>query len=312
MGVISNYFLNGTTLATSTGVFTDVALTACAPTGNYSDGVIVRYLDNATCTLGPATSCPSCASDCDGVEITHRGTEGVYDITTNLGANTGAIVIKYLPGDVPDGMYAVYNGVTYNAFSSEVDGYHRTSTLNGVTYLGDSTSGVCANTITTESPYTLPDYVYSGGAFAATGSSSVVTILVSDVSFSSQDPKSCYMVIPKLAVSPSTLQVTVVSYCKSASWGFKVACPTAIADVFNVSDVGATCSTQTHDNQYYRVRVSGNADAIAVNDWLFLDENGVSIVPDGDYKVEPLVVGDTHHLITMVNGVVTARTDCPN
>jgi len=306
MGVISNYFLNGTTLATSTGVFTDVALTACAPTGNYSDGVIVRYLDNATCTLGPATSCPSCASDCDGVEITHRGTEGVYDITTNLGANTGAIVIKYVPGDVPDGMYAVYNGVTYNAFSSEVDGYHRTSTLNGVTYLGDFTSGVCASTITTESPYTLPDYVYSGGTFAATGSSSVVTIVGGDVSFSSQDPKSCYMVIPKLAASPSTLQVTVVSYCKSASWGFKVACPAALPS-FSSSLVGGDCNS-TEDQTFYQATVKNTPGTLSVHDWVFLDVNGQNILPAGDYKVTDSTA--TTYVMTVANGVITNLLAC--
>jgi len=306
MGVISNYFLNGTTLATSTGVFTDVALTACAPTGNYSDGVIVRYLDNATCTLGPATSCPSCASDCDGVEITHRGTEGVYDITTNLGANTGAIVIKYVPGDVPDGMYAVYNGVTYNAFSSEVDGYHRTSTLNGVTYLGDSTSGVCASTITTESPYTLPEYVYSGGTFAATGSSSVVTIVGGDVSFSSQDPKSCYMVIPKLAASPSTLQLTVVSYCKSASWGVKVACPAALRS-FSSSLVGGDCSS-TEDQTFYQATVKNTPGTLSVHDWVFLDVNGQNILPAGDYKVTDSTA--TTYVMTVANGVITNLLAC--
>jgi len=306
MGVISNYFLNGTTLATSTGVFTDVALTTCASTGNYSDGVIVRYLDNATCTLGPATSCPSCASDCDGLEITHRGAEGVYDITTNLGESTGAIVIKYVPGDVPDGMYAVYNGVTYNAFSSEVDGYHKTSTTDGVTYLGDSTSGVCASTITTESPYTLPDYVYSGGAFAATGSSSVVTIVGGDVSFSTQDPKSCYMIIPKLAASPSTLQITVVSYCKSASWGVKVACP-AVLPSFSSSLVGGDCNS-TEDQTFYQATVKNTPGTLSVHDWVFLDINGENILPSGNYKVTDATPAT--YVMTVANGVITNLVAC--
>jgi len=306
MGVISNYFLNGTTLATSTGVFTNVGLTTCAASGNYSDGVIVRYLDNATCTLGPSTSCPSCASDCDGVEITHRGTEGVYDITTNLGADTGAIVIKYLPGDVPDGMYAVYNGVTYNAFSSEIDGYHKTSTLNGVTYLGNSTSGICATTITTESPYTLPDYVYSGGAFAATGSSSAVTIAGGDVSFSTQDPKSCYMVIPKSATTPSTLQITVVSYCKSASWGVKVACATALPS-FSSSLVGGSCSS-VEDQTFYQATVKNTPGILAVNDWVFSDSLGTNILATGDYKVTDSA--PTSSVITVANGVITNLVAC--
>jgi len=306
MGVISNYFLNGTTLATSTGVFTNVGLTTCADSGNYSDGVIVRYLDNATCTLGPSTSCPSCASDCNGVEITNRGTEGIYNITTNLGVDTGAIVIKYQPGDIPDGIYAVYNGVTYNKLSSEIDGYHQTSIANGVTYLGDSTSGVCASTITTESPYTLPEYVYSGGAFAATGSSSSVIIAGADVSFSTQDPKNCYMVIPKSAATPSTLQITVVSYCKSASWGVKVDCATALPS-FSSSSVGGTCAS-TEDQTFYQATVKNTPGTLAINDWVFNDSLGTNVLAPGNYKVTDN--GPTTSVMTVANGVITNLLAC--
>ena len=167
MGVISSYYLNGATLTSSTGVYMDANFVTCAPVGHYSDGVIVRYLDS-NCVLGPSIPCPSCEAPCGPVSIVQRGTEGVYNTTVSLGSGTGAVIITFKPGAIPDGIYASYNSVIYNALSSEVDGYHKTSTASGVTYLGDQNSGTCATQITTNSPYTLPEYTYSGGNFALT------------------------------------------------------------------------------------------------------------------------------------------------
>lgn len=58
MAVTGNYYLNGPTLATSTAVFTDAALTVCAPDGYYSDGSITRLL--ASCKLLASQDCPNC------------------------------------------------------------------------------------------------------------------------------------------------------------------------------------------------------------------------------------------------------------
>jgi hypothetical protein len=58
MAVSSTYYLNGPSLGSATAVFTNAALTVCAPNGFYSDGVIVREL--VGCVLLPQQTCPSC------------------------------------------------------------------------------------------------------------------------------------------------------------------------------------------------------------------------------------------------------------
>jgi hypothetical protein len=58
MPISTTYYLNAPTLATATAVFTDSALTTCAPNGYYSDGVITRQ--QVGCVLQIAQNCPSC------------------------------------------------------------------------------------------------------------------------------------------------------------------------------------------------------------------------------------------------------------
>lgn len=58
MATLGNYFINGPTFQTATAVFTDAALTTCAPDGFYSDGTIVRQ--QVGCVLGIEINCPAC------------------------------------------------------------------------------------------------------------------------------------------------------------------------------------------------------------------------------------------------------------
>lgn len=305
MGVISNYYLNGATLTSSTGVYMDADLVTCAPVGHYSDGVIVRYLDS-NCVLGPSIICPSCEAPCGPVSIVQRGTEGVYNTTVSLGSGTGAVIITFKPGGIPDGIYASYNSVIYNALSSQVDGYHKTATPSGVTYLGDQYSGSCATGITTNSPYVLPEYTYSGGSFALTGSSESVIIAGADVSLSVQDPKDCVMVIPKLTAAPASMLVSVINFCKSGSWELNIACPSALSSTIDSSILGGDCSSAT-DQLYYYVSVGNNPSTIQVNDWVFSDINGANVLADGDYHINQ---GSSQRMV-IVNGVVTSLTPCP-
>ena len=59
-------YIDGTTLSNSTAVYTDAALTNCAPAAFYSDGTISReqvFVGN-NCQLLPPQPCPSCATPC--------------------------------------------------------------------------------------------------------------------------------------------------------------------------------------------------------------------------------------------------------
>lgn len=80
------YYLNAPSLASATSVFSDAALTICAPDGFYSDGSIVREM--VGCVLLPQQVCAECCSDlCSGWTATSSpatlgATIGWYDCTT--------------------------------------------------------------------------------------------------------------------------------------------------------------------------------------------------------------------------------------
>jgi hypothetical protein len=58
MPTSSVFYINGPSLASSTAIFSDEAMTICATNGFYSDGLITR--EQVDCILLPAQGCPNC------------------------------------------------------------------------------------------------------------------------------------------------------------------------------------------------------------------------------------------------------------
>lgn len=85
----STYYINGSTFANATAVFTDANLTTCAPDGFYSFGGIVR--EQVSCNLLPPTNCPSCEFICE------------WD-TSNISTGSSSAFQVQLPV-VPSGVY---------------------------------------------------------------------------------------------------------------------------------------------------------------------------------------------------------------
>ncbi len=92
MATSGTYYLNAPNLGSATAVFTDSALSVCAPDGFYSDGLIVR--EQVGCVLLPQVSCPSCANSCDST-VSGSGGEGIYYINVDTGDILGAIIIRF-------------------------------------------------------------------------------------------------------------------------------------------------------------------------------------------------------------------------
>ena len=105
---LSQYYLDAKNFPLSTSVFTDAALTTVAAQGWYSDGVIYRFLtvSGVEAVLGPATTCPTCFSECSGeINIntmnvsggTPADRKGTYlvPLGTGVGPETlGAIIVR--------------------------------------------------------------------------------------------------------------------------------------------------------------------------------------------------------------------------
>jgi len=296
-----NFYIDGASFSNSTSVYTDAALTVCAADGFYSDGIISREL--VGCILLPSQICPNCAVSCD-VTISTLVGPALFRIDVNEGTySTGAVIITFNPNNVPDGINVVYDSVTYNKLSSPVDGLHASTNPNGLTYVGNTAfdCGISGST------YPLSEYIYTNGAFVASGNIVSVTVAAGDVSLSASDPGFCVMVIPKINPTPSTLTIATASPCTDLLGSvLDISCPTILTGY--PSSTGQASSalacplslTQT----YYNVPVTGTAGNPNYFDWVFSDPNGQFILPNGYYAI----LGGW---MQVQNGIVILKGVCP-
>jgi len=304
------FYINGTTLSNSTAIFEDAELSTCAADGYYSDGTVVR--EQSSCSLLPIVQCPNCLTPCGSTPITYNSGTGVFLIDMDLGdtaSDVGAVIVKFSPASIPDGIRATYNGVTYNKFSLDnatVGGYKGSTSSNGYTYLGydNATCVPVAGTSYTN----LTEYRYDGTNFVATGSTQNITPQIGDLQFNNvPNPGTFYMVIPKLTQSPAELNIEIAGVCPQTAFTIEIGCPSVLSGYsssLSAVDSTTACGLPTVAT-YYNAPVSGTAGNPAVNDWVFSDENGQSVLGAGFYKINA-----TEYIEVDANGVVINRANC--
>ena len=296
------YYIDGSTLLNSTAVYTDAGLTTCAPDGFYSDGINSREL--VGCILLPAQACGSCATPC-GQPIAANGGQGIYKVDLDAGNSIGAMIVRYNPASIPDGIRILYNGGVYNQLSSPVDGYHASTDPNGYTYIGATTAD-CGISGTTYPA--LVEYVYNGASFVASGNTVSVFVAAGDVSLGAA-PGNCVMVIPKISATPSLIQVEAVGPCSGTAWSLNIACPVALTGYSSTTRHPACTEACGHPltETYYNAPVTGTAGSPALYDWVFSDANGQFILTDGFYT---FIGGSGFECMTVQNGIIVAISTC--
>jgi len=307
-----NYYIDGTTLANSTAVYTDQALTTCAPQGYYSDGTISRYLvSTATeCYLQAPQECTSCASPC-GEPIEASGVDGIYKIELDVGStpsDVGAMIVQFNPYAVPDGVLVEYNSIVYNKgvrFAGATDplltggtgfqnagGLAQSQNANNYTVVGTN-SGACGTSGTDLiGSGNLTVYNYVNGAFVNSGTTEAYNIALDDcVVQLSQPPQigNFVLVIPKTAATPSLLTVKAIGPCSTTQFDIAVDCPIQLSpftsNLTPVASSGLACNETLSDSLY----AVGTADfpnaapttAPEIRDQVFEDANGATPVSDG-------------------------------
>ena len=302
------YYLDGPTLAQATAVYADAALTICAADGVYSDGNITRI--QTGCVLGAPKNCPSCGVNCDVNLNQTRTDSGVYTSTIDLGntsGDVGAVIIKFDPMSFPNGFKAVYDGVTYNSFSSPVYGY--STAPSGLTnYIGDQDFDCGIST----SGFIVDDYYWDAftSSYVYSGTTSGVSALPSQLNLTINPPGECVMVIPKVSLNPSSLDITIESPC-GANFNLNVSCPTVLFPTYT-SQVAPTQNLvcQYPDNLiYYNAPVNGNGVTLGLFDWIFTDINGEVVAADGYYHAPTMLPG-AYDWFLVQNGVIIQMGQC--
>jgi len=301
----TTYYIDGTTLSTATAVYTDAALTTCAPDGFYSDGYVAR--EQVGCVLQAAQTCPECATGC-GSSISETGGQGIYLLTLDAGTDTGAIVIGFNPRDIPNGIRATFDSVTYNELSAVNDGYHASTTSGNFTFVGN-TANDCGISGTTYP--SLTEYEYGSTTWVATGNTVSVTVNAGDVSLGGT-PGFCYMVIPKTTTTPSTVLIEMVGPCSSTAFDIQASCPTLLTGFQSSlveADKETVCGATTFET-YYNAPVNGTAGVPGLYDWVFEDAYGQTPLSAGWYRLYSHPTADAMRVDS--NGVIDLLNNCPS
>jgi hypothetical protein len=297
-------YLNGPTLATSTAVYQDSALSVYAPYGYYSNGTIVRQWVGGM--LLPPQLCPSCASPCGG-EITASGSQGVYTISVDLGTTTGAVIIEFDPASVPDGILVEYDGVFYNELSSPVYGYLASSIANEPTYIGfvGSDCGLVAG-----SPHTVNVFNYVSGSFTPTGGTQTVSVASGQLALTAGPPGNCIMVIPKINATPSIMDITCFGLCSSTVFYVNVSCPQELESVAGSIGLGEQDCGATIDQTYYVSVSAGNIGDSGSYEfaYIFTDVNGEFPLAAGFYTI--LIGSNPFNIEVDSHGIIISITSC--
>ena len=279
MATSGTFYLDAPSLSTATVVYSNAALTTVAANGFYSEGSIVRQQISGV--LLPQQACPACAVPC-GVTISESGAQGIYYLNANLGTTTGAVIVRFNPASVPDGIKAVYNSVVYNGVSSPTYGWLQGS-ASLPTYIGEL-SADCG--IVAGSPYTLNEFQYDGSDFITLGTTTSVTILTGQRKLTTLQPGNTLMVIPKTAASPSILNLEFIGPCSGTVFDVSVSCP-ALLPSFDSSTMYANselaCAAAI-GSVYYVAHVNGSGGTLGLYDLVFSDANGQSKLAAGFYK----------------------------
>lgn len=309
MATTASYYLNAPSLGSATSVFSNEGLTTLAADGFYSNGVIVR--EQVGGVLLPQQTCPTCATPC-GTTINASGSQGVYLLDLDTGttvSDVGAVIVRFDPYGVPDGIKGTLGGTVYNKLVSSVDGLHQSSNAGALTYVGQTGSD-CGISGTTYPALTV--FSYDGTAFVATGGTQSVTVAPGDVSLGSSAPGSCLMVVPKLTPSPSIINFEIVGPCAGTAWTMSVACPvllTGFSSSIMAASSTAVCEL-TETTTYYNASLANTPGTVGLYDLVFADAYGSTPLAAGYYLATGSITGGNNWFQVDANGVVIALGTC--
>jgi hypothetical protein len=274
------YYINGPTLSSSTAIFTDAAMTTCAPDGYYADGPIVRQ--QVDCVLLPAQECPLCGVDCEDAFFEGPVNEGVYYMSVRLGSSTGPVIILFDPQDYPNGIEVTYDSTVYNTVVSTFFGpLSAPAGLPVFVGLDTQDCGIVGT-------HTLEEYEFRGDlSFHDLGTTDVVSVVTSQMNLTWTSPGTCFMVIPKPTPTPATLLVKVISPCGLDSFYLNVKCPNIGSVVVIPGSEGGPgeliCGYEVDTIFYNSIPVNGDGTTLGLYDFMFYDNECTTPLEDNYY-----------------------------
>jgi hypothetical protein len=301
----TTYYINGPTLSSSTAIFTDAAMTTCAPDGYYADGPVVRQ--QVDCVLLPEQECPFCGINCADALFEGPVNQGVYYMSVGLGATVGPVIINFDPLDYPNGIEVTFDSTVYNTVVSPFFG--PLSAPAGLpVFIGLDTED-CGIVGT----HTLEEYEFrSDLTFHDLGTTDVVNVATSQMNLTWTSPGTCTMVIPKPNPTPNTLLVKAISPCGLDSFALQVRCP----DIENVVVIPGSaggpgeliCGYPVDVIFYNSIPVNGDGITLGLYDFMYYDLSCTTPLEDNYYLSSSCPAPNSWFRIE--NGIIVEFGEC--
>ncbi len=303
MGLLQQLYINSSSFATATAVFTDQALTTLAPDGFYSLDGIVR--EQVSGVLQQTGVCEACSPNC-GEEIVYIiNTQGEYTYEAYLGDSIGAVRVHVNTLGGAAGFRAVHNGTTTNAINTRNLGVKESSSGSGVTYIGESSTF-------SSSGVTVPTFEYGNGEWAQGANTSLNPFAGSNLTAATYHGGGV-ITFTKMSSIVNTCEITIRVPFASTSATIQVDC-VALLPSFNSSQTPESNSTDgcdaTASGLYFVSLLNGEAPDV---------EGGQAIVAIGDavyndaYAITPVVdgwFGIDQGAMEVTDGIITDISDC--
>ena len=301
------FYIDGATLATATSVYVDAALTTFAPDTFYSDGTIVR--EQVGNRLVSFIMCPACTVPC-GSGITTTSGEGIYSVNVGIGTSVGCFIIYFDPGNIPDGVRAIYDGDYFNNLTSPTYGYLSSGVSSNFSYVGRTSDDCGIAAALTGGGYSgLNEYNFNGTTFDLTGTTGSVTGDSGDVNLTVATPGYCTLYVPVLTPTTESILLEVFGVCPTTSGNIEIVCPTLLTGVPTEPLTGGATCASVFTNTFYNVpNRGGTAGEPALHEFFVRDEYGLNRVLNGNYTINP---PSGKKDIVVTDGVITSITACP-
>jgi len=301
---MATFYIDTTSFETASAVYTTADLSTKAADGFYSDGGI--YREQSSGILLDPTDCPSCQVACGTLVSVTSVDEGVYDISFNAGASTGAIGIEFDPSSTPKGIRVEYDGTIYTTVVA--NGVAKGGNQRTFVGLSDNDCGIANNS------RILPIFKYKASSFISTNNTDSFSVQQSALNLSSTAPGTTTLVVPKPNASPTEVKIRIYVVCPSdKDFDIKAVCPVTLTG-FNADDTitssasGACALGGSYGSTFYNYPINGTAGVPAVGDFVFTDANGVNPVPAGFYNYSNS--GTDSSMEVDSNGVVVSIESC--
>jgi hypothetical protein len=301
-------YINGPTLSSSTAIFTDAAMTTCAPNGYYADGPVVRQ--QVDCVLLPEQECPFCGVDCEASSFKGPVNQGVYYMSVNLSSTVGPVVITFNPLDYPNGIEVTYDSTVYNTVVSPFFGpLSAPSGLPVFVGLDTEDCGIVGTHTLEEYEFIDDGVTYS---FSNLGTTDVVNVATSQMNLTWASPGNCIMVIPKPFPTPDTLLVKVISPCGLDSFQLEVQCP----NIDNVAVIPGSaggseeliCGYDVDTIFYNSIPVNGDGTTLGLYDFMYYDFDCTTPLEDNYYLSSSCPAPNSWFRIE--NGIIVEFGEC--